>query len=122
MKKLVITGLISTLSALLIVGCTGTPKSHDSNNMSGDMKTAEYTPIENELTLKQIHKKIVAAGKANGWKITEFKTNTLLAEKFSDEGAVSTTIHFSKDFFHLDPKNSELNAIIEKSFNEKSEH
>ena len=117
MKKLVIAGLISTLSALLIVGCNGTPTSRGSL----DAKTMDYTPISNELTLKQIHKRIVTAGEESGWKITEFKTNTLLAEKFSGNEAVSTTIHFSREFFHTDPENSELDTILKKALNETSE-
>ena len=113
--------LISTLSTLLIVGCAGeTPMS---KHQSQDAKTVDYTPIIAQHSIEKIHKKIVAAGEEAGWKMTEFKTNALLAEKFSDSDAKAVTIHFSKDFFHLDPKNSELHAILKKALNSNnSEH
>jgi len=120
MKKLVMISLISTLSALLIVGCAGeTPVSKHQNE---DAKTADYTPIADQYSVGKIHKKIVSAGEEAGWKMTEFKTNAVLAEKFSDDDAKAVTIYFSKDFFHLDPKNSELNSILKKALTSDSEH
>jgi len=124
MKKLVMTGVISTLSALLIVGCAGeTPLSKDSNTLkSEDAKSIDYTHIQNELSTEKVHHIIVTAGEEHGWKMTEFKNNAVVAEKFSNDTAKVVTVHFSKEFFHTEPMDKELDEILEEALNAKSEH
>jgi hypothetical protein len=99
MKKIITLGLISSLSALLFVGCGGTPSPEDH---SGMVERAH-------MTQEKVHKIIVKAAQADGWSMTEFKSNALIAEK---EGEEAVTVTFDKSSFDLSPANSSLNSTL----------
>ena len=103
MKKIITLSLVSALSTMLLVGCgsaTPTPEAH----------TNDFH--EKHLTHAKIHKIIKKAAQKDGWKITEFKNNAFIAEKFNSGEAISTTITFNKDYFDISPKNSDLENTI----------
>jgi len=106
MKKTVIiaTGLL--LSSLFFVSCSAT------NGVDVDAKTVEYTHFET-MPLKKVHKLIVEAGEENGWRMTEFKDNELIAEKTEDGKTKAVTVDFAEDYFNLDPHDSDLQDAIE---------
>jgi len=108
MKRIITLGLVSALSTMLLVGCgstTPTPEAH-----TGDFHVKH-------LTQEKIHKIIKKAAQKDGWKITEFKNNALIAEKFNGGEAISTTITFGKDYFDISPKNSNLESTINNALN-----
>ena len=107
MKKILITATGFLLSSLLLVSCSAT------NGVDVDSKTAEFTHFK-EMPLKKVHKLIVEAGEEDGWRMTEFKENELIAEKTEDGKTKAVTIHFSKDYFAVDPNDSDLEDAIEE--------
>ncbi len=106
MKKILL-GITLLLSSLLFVSCSAT------NGVNTDAAEAQYTHFE-PTTLNKVHKAIITAGEEDGWRMTEFKENALIAEKTEGEGDTKTvTIKFSKDHFILDPEDSSLQDAIE---------
>ena len=99
MKKIITLGLISSLSALLFVGCGETPSPEAHSGM------VEHV----NLTQKKVHQIIKKAAQEDGWHTTEFKSNALIAEK---EGEEAVTITFDKSSFDLSPANSSLNSTL----------
>jgi len=63
-------------------------------------------------TQEGMHKAISSIASKNGWKVTKFKSNTLIAEKNENENSVAVTITFNNSSFSLSPKNSELENIL----------
>ncbi len=110
MKKLVTLSLVSALSALVLVGCSS--NSSPAAPSSHDAKTKDNTFFSKHITMKKAHKSILKAGKENGWKMTEFKSNTIIAEKFDDGETTAVTINFNNDSFGINPKNSDLEDAI----------
>ena len=83
-----------------------------------DAKTASFTHLKNEMPLAKVHKLILKAGKGGGWRMTEFKENELIAEKEKNGNMKAVTITFSKDYFDISPKDSDLHEAIEKELND----
>jgi len=106
MKKIVILSVSALLSSLLLVSCSAT------SGVEVDAKTADYTHF-NTIPLKKVHKLIVEAGEEDGWRMTEFKENELIAEKTEDDETKAVTISFSENSFNLDPNDSDLEDAIE---------
>ncbi len=113
MKKILSLSLISALTLVLSSGCstkTGDP------SVSAD---ALYVNThDNEKILHAIEK----AGKANGWKITEFKSNEVIAEKTDDGDTVSSSIKFQDGHieFSNDDAASDLSSDIEEALENSS--
>ena len=102
MKKMIKIGLVSVFSALLLVGCgaASDPEAH-----TGEIHTKH-------MTQEKIHKIIKKAGEENGWKMTEFKSNAMIAEKIDGGDSTAITVTFSKDSFDISPANSDLESAI----------
>jgi len=81
MKKILSLSLISALTLVLLTGC---------NSTGGD--GLQVKTHDNEKILHAIEE----AGKQNGWKITEFKNNEVIAEKIDNGDAVSSSIKFQE--------------------------
>jgi len=107
MKKLLKLALVPAV-ALLMVSCSAT------DSPDADTKTAEYTHFKKKHSLKEVHDLIMEAGKEDGWRMTEYKENEIIAEKFSDDDAKSVTIEFTKEYFYIDPQNGDLEDAIEE--------
>lgn len=123
MKKIISITLISSVALMLITGCGGSgPSAHDPSIS----ENALYVNIHNNGKLaKAIHK----AGEATGWKITKFKSNTVIAEKTDGGTTYSSTLKFSDG--HVEFENAEgtsegelddLRDAIEEAANAKSSH
>lgn len=101
MKKTLLAVVASVAALTLITGCGATTGVSNSSDMRAHMgedasicKTAIYVGHRsNESVLKSIQ----AAGKKNGWRMTEFKSNAIIAEKNIDGKACSTTIQIAKE-------------------------
>jgi len=107
MKKILITATGLLLSSLLFVSCSAT------NGVDVDAKTVDFTHFEDQ-PLKKVHKLIVEAGEEDGWRMTEFKDNEVIAEKTEDGKTKAVTVDFAEDYFNLDPHDSDLQNAIEK--------
>jgi predicted small secreted protein len=106
MKKIIL-GTTLLLSSLLFVSCSAT------NGVGTDTKEAGYIHFKT-MPLKKVHKAIVEAGEENGWRMTEFKENAIIAEKTEGEGDTkAVTVKFSENYFAIDPENGNLEDAIE---------
>ena len=82
-----------------------------------EVSIIENTPIETKLTHTKMYEAIKLTVESKGWITTEFKRNTLVAEKIKDNDTLSVTITFSKDSFSILPKNEELQSAINNTLN-----
>lgn len=104
MKKILSITLISALALLFTTGCGG-----------GSLDVKKYNG-------KKIGHAIEKAGEKTGWKITEFKSNEVIAEKTKNEETVSTSIKFSKGNIEFDDSvdTSDLQDAIAEELNKES--
>jgi len=100
-------GLIGFVATILMSGCV---------SGSYDVKGDKYIYIEKDISSTNIAKNIIDAGRKNGWRMTEFKENEIVAENISDSDAKAVSIHFTNKYFFTRPENDDLNEIIEKAF------
>ncbi len=113
MRKVITLGFVSVVSTLLLVGCsakTSSLQTHETESCEAECHTGEMH--DKNLTQEKVHKIIKEAGEENGWKMTEFKSNAMIAEKIDNGSSVSTTVTFSKSSFDISPENSELESIL----------
>ncbi len=114
------------LSVFMMAGCSSKEAAPAAGEMSAvDAKYAGATHVGN-VTSKQLHHAIMAAGKAQGWRMTEFKNNEVIAEKFGDD-AVTASIKFSKHGYeiHSESENgliSDLTAAIKEQLSADESH
>ena len=111
MKKFITLSLVSAVTALLFIGCSSSTPAPSSN----DAKTADNTFFSKHLTMEKAHKVILTAGEEAGWKMTEFKSNAIIAEKTDGEDTIAVTISFNNDSFDINPKNSDLEDAISEA-------
>jgi len=93
MKKILKIGLIGCIATVLMSGCAG---SHLNSNGSHDVKSDEYIYIEKDISTANVDKAIMDAGTKNGWRMTKFKVNEIIAENESDSDAKAVSVHFYK--------------------------
>ena len=111
MKKIIILGISTILSSLVFNACsTSSPK-------LGNVETSTYIYFKHAMPLKKVHTLIREAGEKDGWRITEFKENKLIGEKLEDGTMKAVTITFSKNYFDISPKDSDLESAIKKGLN-----
>ncbi len=112
MKKTALLATASALSTLLLVGCGGTtpePKAeakayHGTHNVKKSQKEMRHAVKE--------------AGEEAGWRMTEFRSNAMIAEKDDDV----VTIHFTKSSVHTEPHNGGLESEIKDALESTSAH
>jgi len=113
MKKILSMGLISLFTLVLSTGC---------NSMSGDPEipdnALEIHTHGNEKALHAIEK----AGAMNGWTITEFKINEVIAEKTNNGDTISSSIKVYDNYiiFENPIAASALSDDIEDELNKDS--
>ena len=78
------------------------------DDLSEEFVIDNHIPIGKNLTQKQIHDTIKSTGEEKGWIMTEFKHNTLIAEKIAENNTVSVTIKFNKSSFYVSPIDTAL--------------
>ena len=133
MKKALSVIVASVAALTFITGCGATTGVSNDSDMKAHMeedasicKTAIYI---GERSSESVLKSIKVAGEKSGWKMTEFKSNTLLAEKISDGKTFATTIQIAKEHITCakdDVPKSELeilrNSIIEEIKSQDKQH
>ena len=108
MQRKTLQTVLILASTIVVTACSTTPK------VEGDVKQEDYVKIEKRMPLKEVHDLIAQAGEDAGWRITEFRDNALIAEKFDGDDSKTVTIDFSTTSFHLTPQDNELERVIEK--------
>ncbi len=101
MKNTIRLGTLSLLASLLLVGCAAT------SGISGDA-IAHKT-----VSSKEIQRIIKKAAEDDGWRMTKFRSNSMIAEK---DGVV-TTVTYKNATITTDPNNSSLQSTIEDALN-----
>ncbi len=105
MKHMMKIGIVIILSAFTMVGCSSKSVTPNGVKEIKDVKHANRIHVEN-VTVKQLRKAITSAGKQQGWHMTPFKSNEIIAEKFGEEEA-RACIKFSKEGYEVNSPNDE---------------
>jgi len=116
MKKILSLSLITALTLVLSSGC---------NSTLGDPSVSVDALYVNTHDNEKIFHAIEKAGEANGWKITKFKNNEVIAEQTNDGDTISSSIKFQDG--HIEFSNSaaasDLSSDIEDALeNSSSSH
>jgi len=113
MKKTLSIGLISALTIFLSSGCSST-----SGNPGIPDNALELNTHNSEKVLHAIK----IAGKKNGWNVTEFKSNEVIAEKTRNGDTVSSSIEVHDGYivFENSTAASDLSDDIEDALNKDS--
>ena len=107
MRRTIKLSILSAISLVLLAGCVSqpSPESHTG------------TVEKRNLTQEQVHKIIKDAGENAGWNMTEFKSNTMIAEKIDGKDSVAVTVTFSNGNYDILPENDELDDAIDSALN-----
>lgn len=130
MKNILTIVLISTITLIMSSGCKNdavpapalvTQKAPEVRDAKVS-KEALYIGTHDN---KKVINAIKNAGKKIGWKITEFKSNEVIAEKTDGESTVSSSIKFTDgyvDFSNNDTTSNLRDAIEEELSKSSSSH
>jgi len=124
MKNRVKITLVAALSLLLLTACSvdKTPIAEGTSNSSSELV------LHNHTKHKKIHNAIMQAGEESGLKMTEFKSNAIIAERMDGADSSSATIMFNKDKITIIPESGNfdadnlLKAIEQKLNGEEEKH
>ena len=105
MKKLLTITLASTLSIFLLTGCSSN-KTTAEDSMSGGIEMT----LEGHHSNKSIQQAIIKVGEEHGWKITEFKSNAVIAEKIDGDNTASATVTFDNDKIIVMDESGDIDA------------
>ena len=113
MKKILSLSLISALTLVLSSGC---------NTTAGDPSVSSDALYVNTHNGEKILHAIEKAGKENGWKITKFKANEVIAEKTDGGDTISSSIKFEEGHieFSNDAAASDLSSDIKEALENSS--
>ena len=107
MKKMIKLTLASAISVLILAGCGvgGTKAPNESMSGGYELMLKEHTKTE------AVHHAIMKAGTEMGLKMTEFKSNAIIAEKIGDDSAsASATVTFSNDKIVVMQESGDIDA------------
>ncbi len=112
MKKIIISSVAVVLSTFLLSGCsTNATPSH----ASGDAQAVDYVHFDKAINSKSMQNILKKVGEREGWRMTEYKSNAMIAEKIDAPDEEAVTITFSKDFFYTNPRNKSLESAIKNA-------
>jgi len=98
--------MVTAVTLLLMTGCGGGNTQTADESMSGG---AELT-IEGHPSNKKLHEAIMKAGESQGLKMTEFKSNAVIAERIDGDDSAAATITFSKDKIIIMQESGDIDA------------
>ncbi len=105
MKKLVTMTIATTLSMFLLTACSSNVQTAE-DSMSGGVELT----LNGHHSNKSIQKAIIKVGEEHGWKITEFKSNAVIAEKIDGDDSASATVTFDDDKVIVRDESGDINA------------
>ncbi len=106
MNNMIKIALAATVSMFLLTGCGGGNTQTAGESMSGG---AELT-LQSHTKTKTVHEAIIKAGEAQGLKMTEFKSNAIIAEKADGDDSASATITFTNDKITIMTETGDIGA------------
>jgi len=89
----------------------GTTSSSEDNYTQETVSIMEKDGFH-ERTQEEMHKAIESIATNDGWDITKFKSNTLIAEKVNNENSIAVTIVFNNSSYSLTPENKDLSTVL----------
>ena len=124
MKKLLKVTLVAAVSFLLLSGCGS---SDNTQTAEGTSSRSSELVLQSHTRIKNVHDAIMKAGEENGLKMTEFKSNTIIAEHIGEDESGSATIVFTNSNIRIIEENGNINTeplfeAIEKALGEHSSH
>jgi len=108
MRKITMVSLGILASSLLISGCSTLSLSNNSS---------EHEHFGKEIELSKLNKIIIDAGRKDGWRMTEFKDNEVIAEKDGE----AYSVKYSSNYFYIEPENDDLEDAIEDAIEDRLE-
>jgi len=93
MKNTIKITLVAALSLLLLTACSG----ENTQTAEGTATNSSELILHSHTKNKKIHNAIMEAGEEHDLKMTEFKSNAIIAEHMGGSNSSSATIIFSKD-------------------------
>ncbi len=111
MKRIVTLSIASLLSTFVLAGCMGDSPSasHDKDN---DVKYQDRVFIDKNLKLESVRYTIKNTGQRLGWIMTDFKSNSIIAENVDNNTNKTVTITYDKSSFQLEPDDPKLRDAI----------
>jgi len=115
MKKMLQITLMATALSLVITGCSmKSGGAWQEQTMSGSMESM----VPADISKKQLHKAILSAGEKSGWKMTEFKSNSLVAEKMEGDESASATISYGEKALDIVKDSASSDSFYDSSIEE----
>ncbi len=123
MKKMIKITLVTAVSMLLLTACGGGNTQTAGESMSGG---AELT-LQSHTKTETVHDAIIKVGKEQGLNMTEFKSNTVIAEKADGDNSASATIKFTNDKIIIMSETGDIGAddlleAIEEELEKEGSH
>ncbi|MDD3442051.1 MAG: hypothetical protein PHW89_02200 [Sulfurimonas denitrificans] len=102
MKKIVSIAVVTIAALTLMSGCSATRGFSSHNGMEANMESGDATVCKTAIYIGNLNHKSVLdsierAGKKEGWRMTEFKANAIIAEKMIGSETYATTITVAKE-------------------------
>ena len=115
MEKVIGLGLVLVYATWFLTAQSTSLPTSVVDSSSVESFVDEKSIVNKTLTHKQLYKTIKSVGEDENWIMTDFKSNTLIAEKINDTTSISVTIKFDESSFHISPENNELQNAINKA-------
>lgn len=117
MKKIVSMAVASIATLALMSGCSATGGASNHLEMEANMLSADATVCKTaiyigERNIKSVLASIEHAGEKEGWRMTEFKANAIIAEKTIGSETYSTTITVAKEHIMCNKNNLPHNELL----------
>ena len=109
MKKILSIVGISAVTLILATGCGLKMGAHIDKGDETIAKTAIYVGDANN---DKMLAAIKTAGEKTGWRVTEFKTDSVLVEKLVDNNTMSSTIKFHNGHISGDNENASMDELL----------
>jgi len=106
MNKMIKITLAATVSMFLMTGCGGGNIQTSEGSMSGG---TELT-LQSHTKTEAVHDAIMKAGEENGYMMTEFKSNAVIAEKADGDNSASATVTFTNDKIIIIDETGDIDA------------
>jgi len=126
MRKILSIVGTSVVSLMLATGCSNLQMGAHID--TGDETIAKTAIYVGELDSHKAIGAIKAAGEKTGWRVTDFKTDSVIVEKNLDDKMISSTIKYHNGHISGDHENAPMNELlilrkaIVKELKSKSEH
>lgn len=129
MKKIVSMTVVTLAALTLMSGCGAKGSSSGMKMGAADETVCKTAIFVGDRNSKSVISAIERAGEKEGWRMTEFKSNAIIAEKTIDSETYSTTISIAREHITCDKNNlsqRDLNklrsAIVEELQKNPNKH